>query len=288
MKLKLGRRYNFIFETRGIEPVHTELTVPDQCHLYDLYQEISFAKPGDTLKIKNAFFDIAKATLNAGDSSYTELLGKTDKRKLLNYTETSLPTSLQLFSDTLHAVVSTKTDSIRHTTQTTITFNNILFDFDKSIIKKEFKPDLNKVVDYLKVTSPTDKIEVAGHTDSKGPDAYNLALSKRRANVVAVYFVVNGVEKKRMKVVGYGESMPVAPNENPDGSDNKEGRRKNRRTEIKILATDVQAVVDDYFNDKNIYTTKEINDLVSPLSQGNVNEKKAPSKSATNDSHSKR
>jgi len=285
MKLKLGKRYKFSFETKGINPVHMEFSIPEQCHLYDIYQEISFSKPGDSLKIENAFFDIAKATLNAGDTSYTEFLSKADKSKLSNYSGLSFPTALKTFTDTIktftdtiRAEVSTKTDTIRHTTQTTITFNNILFDFDKAIIKSEFKPDLNKVVSYLKETAPTDKIEVAGHTDSKGPDAYNLGLSKRRANVVAVYFVTNGVEKKRMKVVGYGETMPVAPNENSDGSDNKAGRKKNRRTEIKVLATDVQAVLEDYFNDKNIYTTKEINELVSPLNQENANEKKSQSK----------
>ncbi len=265
MKLKLGRKYNFSFSTKGIEPVHGEFTIPDQCHLYDIYQEINFTKPGDTLKIENAFFDIAKATLNAGDTSYTEFLSKADKKKLSNYMEDNYPTAPQLFEDTIkNAVVSTRTDTIRHTTQTTISFYNILFDFDRSIIKEEYKPDLKKISNYLVKTSPRDKVEIDGHADSKGSDIYNLALSTRRATSVAVYFVSNGVVKKRMKVVGYGESKPVAPNENPDGSDNPEGRAKNRRTEVIILSTDLGAVIDDFFDEKKVYSVKEINDLIDP------------------------
>ena len=270
--LPLGKEYAFKFETDSIKPAITNMYVPVQCNPYDIYQEISFKKPGDTLRYTNAFFDIAKATLNAGDTSYGAYLKHVDKALLEDYSVAAVitrikgtkDTLIETPKDTLHATIALVTDSIRHTTKTTITFKNILFDFNKAIIKDMYKPDLDTVVSYLVKTNPRDKIEVAGHTDSKGSDAYNMALSKRRANVVSVYFVNNGVGKKRMKVVGYGESMPVAPNENKDGSDNPEGRAMNRRTEIVIMNTDLGAVIDDYFEGKNVYVLKEINDLIDP------------------------
>src|SRR3546814_11557776 len=71
---------------------------------------------------------------------------------------------------------------------------------------------------------------MAGHTDSKGTDAYNQALSERRASAVYDYLTSNGIDAGRLVgPVGYGESRPLAPNTNDDGSDNPAGRSRNRR-----------------------------------------------------------
>ena len=79
------------------------------------------------------------------------------------------------------------------------------------------------------------KVEVAGHTDSVGSDAYNQKLSERRAKTVYDYLTSNGVDAGRLVgPTGYGESRPIAPNTNPDGSDNPEGRAQNRRTELNV------------------------------------------------------
>ena len=78
-------------------------------------------------------------------------------------------------------------------------------------------------------------MEVAGHTDSKGTDEYNQALSERRARAVYDYLGSKGIGAERMVgPVGYGESKPIAPNTNEDGSDNPDGRAKNRRTELNV------------------------------------------------------
>ena len=87
----------------------------------------------------------------------------------------------------------------------------------------------------LKKDHPNVKFEIAGHTDSKGDDSYNMNLSKQRANEVLRYFISKGIKRKRMNVIGYGETKPIASNEQADGSDNPEGRAKNRRTEIVIV-----------------------------------------------------
>ncbi len=119
--------------------------------------------------------------------------------------------------------------------KTTISFNNVLFAFAKSKLRKEYLPELDKAVDLLKKEDLQVKFEIAGFTDSKGKAAYNKTLSKRRAEAVANYLVSKGINRSRMKVVGYGKEKPIAPNKNADGSDNPEGRAKNRRTEIVII-----------------------------------------------------
>ena len=82
---------------------------------------------------------------------------------------------------------------------------------------------------------PDQKVEVAGHTDSRGDAKYNQALSERRAKAVYDYLVENGIDKARLiGPVGFGEMCPLVPNQKPDGSDDPEGRAKNRRTELNI------------------------------------------------------
>jgi OmpA-OmpF porin, OOP family len=78
-------------------------------------------------------------------------------------------------------------------------------------------------------------IEIRAHTDNKGDDKYNMNLSDARAQVVENYLVSKGIDKSRLQSKGYGASLPVAPNKHEDGSDDPEGRQKNRRTEFKVL-----------------------------------------------------
>jgi OOP family OmpA-OmpF porin len=72
------------------------------------------------------------------------------------------------------------------------------------------------------------RITIAGHTDSRGSDSYNLKLSRDRANEVRDYLVGYGIEANRLQAVGYGETRPVASN------DNESGRELNRRVEFRI------------------------------------------------------
>jgi outer membrane protein OmpA-like peptidoglycan-associated protein len=73
------------------------------------------------------------------------------------------------------------------------------------------------------------------HTDSKGEEDYNQKLSDARAGAVVAYLVKKGIDPSRLVAKGFGESMPVAENTNPDGTDNPDGRQLNRRTEFKVL-----------------------------------------------------
>jgi len=112
---------------------------------------------------------------------------------------------------------------------------DVLFDFDKWEIKKEAGKTLLKLAEAIKELNKKNVI-IEGHTDSKGSESYNLELSQKRADAVKDWFISRGnITGVVFQTKGYGESKPVASNTNPDGSDNPEGRAKNRRVEIKIL-----------------------------------------------------
>ena len=111
----------------------------------------------------------------------------------------------------------------------------LLFDFDSDRLKPDAKSKMHKIAEVVndpQVESRT--IAVEGHTDSIGSPAYNLDLSKRRARSVGRELVFTGVRKERLSLKGFGELKPIAPNKNPDGSDNPEGRTRNRRVEVII------------------------------------------------------
>lgn len=104
----------------------------------------------------------------------------------------------------------------------------VYFDFDSAALKPEAKAVLDEAAALLNKHERV-VVEVAGHTDSTGPEAYNEKLSQRRAESVKDYLVAKGVKASRMTAHGYGESRPVATN------DTKEGRAENRRVELVVL-----------------------------------------------------
>ncbi|HEX2083470.1 MAG TPA: OmpA family protein, partial [Xanthomonadaceae bacterium] len=115
-----------------------------------------------------------------------------------------------------------------------IDLEGVTFAYDKAVLTKEATTVLAEAIKILKEHAAL-KVEVAGHTDSRGDPAYNQKLSERRAKAVYDYLVKNGIDKARLiGPVGFGESRPLVPNENPDGSDNPANRAKNRRTELNI------------------------------------------------------
>ncbi len=111
---------------------------------------------------------------------------------------------------------------------------DVLFDFDKYDIKPAAIDTLSKVAEVLKGLG-SDPATVEGHTDGKGVSDYNQKLSERRANSVKQWLIKpGGVAAGRLSSKGFGMTRPVAPNTKVDGSDNPDGRQKNRRVEIRV------------------------------------------------------
>ena len=109
---------------------------------------------------------------------------------------------------------------------------DVLFDFDKADLRREAGPALANVAAVLG-SYPRATATIDGHTDGKGADQYNQRLSERRADSVRRWLAANGVATQ-MTSRGWGRTKPVAPNTKPGGSDDPEGRQKNRRVEILV------------------------------------------------------
>lgn len=103
----------------------------------------------------------------------------------------------------------------------------LLFESNKSTLRSEHLAMLNPVVDYL-LSHPERLVKISGHTDNTGSEPHNLALSKRRADVVAEYLVDNGVDADRLATFGFGSAKPIASNTS------EVGRKNNRRVELLI------------------------------------------------------
>ncbi|MDP6909212.1 MAG: OmpA family protein, partial [Flavobacteriales bacterium] len=123
-----------------------------------------------------------------------------------------------------------------------IILERIYFDFDKDDIRDESVIELNKLLLFLD-KNPTVVVEISGHTDARGSDAYNMKLSRNRAKSVVNWLKKRKVSAKRMVPEGYGETRFIAPNENPDGTDNPEGRQMNRRIELTIIGVGGEKII---------------------------------------------
>jgi OOP family OmpA-OmpF porin len=108
--------------------------------------------------------------------------------------------------------------------------SDAFFDFNKAVVKAEGKAKLDDLVGKVKGVN-LEVIIAVGHTDAVGADAYNQALSVKRAEAVKAYLVSKGIEKNRVYTEGKGEKQPVADNKTA------EGRAKNRRVEIEVVGT---------------------------------------------------
>lgn len=106
--------------------------------------------------------------------------------------------------------------------------DGVTFDVASYTLKPEFRTTLDQIAASMN-QYPNSLIDVYGHTDSTGSDAYNQTLSENRASTVGNYLASRGVSPARIRTQGFGETMPVASNDTIDG------RTRNRRVEIKIV-----------------------------------------------------
>jgi outer membrane protein OmpA-like peptidoglycan-associated protein len=115
---------------------------------------------------------------------------------------------------------------------------NVFFDLGKSTLRPESFVELDKLYDLL-TKNPSIKIEIGGHTDTRGDDKDNLKLSNDRAKAVYDYIVAKGIDAKRMSYKGYGETKTVVSDAEiaklPTEKEKEAAHQSNRRTEYKIL-----------------------------------------------------
>lgn len=110
-----------------------------------------------------------------------------------------------------------------------ITLSNLFFSTGSATLEDNSKYELDNLITIL-TDYPDVSVEIAGHTDNQGESSSNMILSQQRANAVVAYLTGNGLDASRLTSVGYGENQPADTNDTP------EGRQKNRRIEMKIIA----------------------------------------------------
>ncbi|MDT8368227.1 MAG: OmpA family protein [Longimicrobiales bacterium] len=114
-----------------------------------------------------------------------------------------------------------------------ITFDSgILFDFDSSTLRPAARENLSQLAVSLEDMGSDAILMVAGHTDGRGDDAYNLRLSEQRARAAETFLVTSGMNAAQLRAVGLGEAEPVTTNET------EEGRQQNRRVEVAVYASE--------------------------------------------------
>lgn len=112
---------------------------------------------------------------------------------------------------------------------------NVYYSFGKFDLDKEAFRIIDTTIYKVLIENPGIVVEIGSHTDDKGTEAYNNHLSQKRAESVVKYLRQKGIDKKRLTAKGYGESKPLEPNTFEDGTDNPEGRARNRRTEFRVI-----------------------------------------------------
>ena len=166
-----------------------------------------------------------ETTLPAGDFEFLLY----EKNNMLTSSGISLDeNSPELSLLTTQAIEEGKTVVAVAVTTDTIWLQDILYPFDNYTLSSEYKIFLDSIAVIMK-ENPSLNFLVEGHTDAIGPEAYNLVLSKRRAESVSTYLISSQISSDRFRIIGYGEEKPVARNTNINGTDNPTGRKYNRR-----------------------------------------------------------
>ena len=207
---------------------------------------------GATIKLKNTTDPISNPTdskYNALGNEFQFLLGSDYKYKAIITADGYYPDSIEfntagiLDNYTVNKTITLQPippePEVTETTETVtinqpIRLNNIYYDFDDDKILPDAEQDLNTLHDLL-IEYPDMIIELSSHTDSQGRGSYNEDLSQRRAESATDWLLDKGIDKKRIKPVGYGESVILNKCKNGVKCTDDE-HRENRRTEFKIIA----------------------------------------------------
>jgi len=137
----------------------------------------------------------------------------------------------------IHNQINLSNISLKSIPDKAIIIENIYYEIDKAELTIGAKAAIDTTLLVLAQKYPHIIIEVRSHTDNIGHENYNKRLSEKRAKNVVIYLQQQGISSARLKYRGFGEEVPIAPNQLDDGTDNPPGRQKNRRTEFKIIGS---------------------------------------------------
>ncbi len=212
-----------------------EMSSPDSLPEYNL--QVALYLYANKLADDSLF--IATDTIGH-DGSYSFAAEPDNEYKLFFFNDNTIESSLEVstkdIDDKSKQDIAVKPLTLAVLPKQALKINNINYEFGSSNLTKNAKQAIDSSILSLLFENPALNIEINSHTDSVGGLEYNYKLSDLRAKNVVKYLISKGIDSNRLSYHGYGESFPLYPNTNPDGTDNVEGREKNRRTEFKILS----------------------------------------------------
>jgi len=195
--------------------------VAAQKNLDSLRKEISL--------VKDSLIDIWASDAKGAKSLNVALSDERNRLEKLNKQKDSVLAAQKAEAQRKLDALNSKTINVYKDARGTIlAMSDILFDFGKATLTQELQLNLAEVAAILKTLLTESTVIIEGHTDNVGSTAKNKTLSEQRAQAVLKYLVGRGVDKKRLKSVGYGATKPVADNSTD------EGKAKNRRVELVI------------------------------------------------------
>lgn len=219
------------------ERYNLQLEYPeDKLPMKDIPIEVHLNNNGEQVLYYQSTTDInGEYTLNLDiDKDYTIIVknyGFFDKKKRIHSNTANC-------SDTINIGIT----QINYLPEITVRVN-VYYEHNKARLSSQATNTIDSLLSLFDLF-PNAIIEAGSHTDNTGSDNYNLRLSQKRSESVVNYLTEKGISPNRLVAKGYGESQPIAPNTNPDGSDNPENRQLNRRTEMKIVG-----VIDEFGDD---------------------------------------
>ena len=259
-----GRTYNMTFEADGYQPLVSSIVVPPNSSYQEIEKEYSLqminlesktlgtmsikgvvrnkegkAIPGATIIVKDnltgKLLETYYTTIDSG--SYYFVLNRGQNYNVSyeakGYLFQSANINVPKVAEYSVMVKDIRLDKVEVGSK--IVLNNIFFDSNRAILRRESDVEIYKLVALMK-EYPELTVEVSGHTDSKGNAGVNLKLSQTRSQSVVNALVKEGVSIKSLVAKGYGKTMPIAPNALPNGKPDLKGMQMNRRVELKIVS----------------------------------------------------
>lgn len=216
------------------EPVPTDYTLQGRVTVCDTDMPVG----GATVTVKNITTGTTKTIVTNNNGYYSMTVKASDDLTLQVTKEAFLPSEIKKVNAGEVDPVKVKSKDVnfcivKPKQDVAIRLDNIYYDFDKSFIREDAKPELDRLVKFL-ADNPGIRVELSSHTDSRGSDTYNMNLSQRRADAAKSYIVSQGIDASRIVSVGYGESKLL--NKCGNGVKCSEAEHQlNRRTEFKIV-----------------------------------------------------